>query len=1440
MSQAQVPFVETKGFVLLEAESAVASSNNAWQLYTNEPVIDPLDESQGEGLYYRNDGVHEGAYIEGKLDRTLQVVEGRLNYDFTINTPGRYRFAMRCNMKSATPEEHSEANDVWFKIQGRNGTLAPPMITPQLLPKWESWYKVYTVNWVRRDDDQQYTNIWHWEGKGESDSADGSGSITDKKLDYQFTPGDYRLRLAVRSRNFALDKLVLYRIADASDSADLPSYNLVNNLGHVPTKRKQHILDQLGFNVPVNVTGELKQWHKTTLDIEGPEAAEGGDRNPFMDYRMTVTFTNGSETIVAPGYFAADGDAANTSATSGNIWRAHFTPTTTGTWNYEVDFRSGSGVALTTDGSELVPYDYLTGSFNIAPSDKTGKDFRAPDKGKLIYTGKPYPEWMGGGGAFLKAEANSTELFLTYTEFDATAGESRDYRDHVQDWVSGDPTWTVNQEGKGIIGLVNYLSAVGVNCHYFLTMNAEGDGKKSYPWTHNWRNLNSGQGGSIDLEFPEALTAYDSSKLAQWQIVFDHMMSKGIKTHMVLTEQENQSFFEYYENLAREVDDPEVTFAETRKLYYRELVARFGYLNAVTWNIGEENGWETNPNFGAPNDETDQIAFATYLHNLLPYKDDQIVIHNPIAFPGDTTFDRLLGDAPFTGVSYQGTFSDPADGHDRIAHWRTQSEASGRPWVVSYDEPFTGAEFPNIDTWRKDTLWAALTAGGGGVGFYNSKDVTAFKASYRPYASYYELMVQATEFMSAHLVDLNAMNPNDTVVDPGNYCLADEGNQYLIYLPSGGTTNLDLSQETGSYRVQWFDPVGGGTLQDGTVQWVYGGNTASLGAPPSNPADDWVILVESGMGPANVPPVFTSDPVLVSDASEDVPYNDSIAGAATDVDGDTLTYSKVSGLAWLTIAADGTLSGTPTSSDLGVNYFTVMVADGQGGTDEAQLNVTVTSAQALLSIDFDTTKTGSVNTYSGSGPTPAIASMVPLPGQSGLWNSLVVGFGDTQSLRTNPTFSSLLDGKGQATSVQFELNYEGLEYRTWEDTDTPDFLGRDVIYTHYGISGRNVKWRFNGLQPGTQYTIRVFGQTAWDGNWPNNRGNFTVPVNGSLIRMPLQNYMDFTALSDSQGQLAGRLNSDVNVSTMSGLQITSSTASAFNYQPTFSEGVITVGGASGGSAYSGTIAGTASDVDGDVLSYSKVSGPGWLNVAADGTLSGTPTNGDTGSNVFIIEASDGQGGLAEVQLEIDVSEVTDLISIDFDTTKTGYVNTYVGSDITPGNAAMVPLAGQQGAWNSLVVGPGDALSLTTSPTLSNLLDGQGNTTSVQFELNYDGKVYRTLENTTTTDTLGRDVVYTQYGVAGRNLRWRFSGLSPDTEYIIRIFGRVSGSSNNAISFGSFAVPANSEFFRMPSENYIDFVYTSSSTGEITGQLQSDGGIDAMSGLQIISSEFLED
>jgi hypothetical protein len=53
-------------------------------------------------------------------------------------------------------------------------------------------------------------------------------------------------------------------------------------------------------------------WLPVTLTFEGPQSGEEANPNPFLDYRMFVEFTHQSspQRVVVPGFFAADGNAA--------------------------------------------------------------------------------------------------------------------------------------------------------------------------------------------------------------------------------------------------------------------------------------------------------------------------------------------------------------------------------------------------------------------------------------------------------------------------------------------------------------------------------------------------------------------------------------------------------------------------------------------------------------------------------------------------------------------------------------------------------------------------------------------------------------------------------------------------------------------------------------------------------------------------------------------------------------------------------------------------------------------------------------------------------------------------------------------------------------------------------------------------------------------------
>jgi hypothetical protein len=97
-------------------------------------------------------------------------------------------------------------------------------------------------------------------------------------------------------------------------------------------------------------------------------------------------------------------------------------------------------------------------------------------------------------------------------------------------------------------------------------------------------------------------------------------------------------------------------------------------------------------------------------------------------------------------------------------------------------------------------------------------------------------------------------------------------------------------------------------------------------------------------GSTNHAPAFSSNPINLPAATQSTNYSTlskTLTSYASDVDGGTLTYTKVSGPSWLTVASNGALAGTPANSDVGVNSFVVRVADSTGASDDANLYITV-------------------------------------------------------------------------------------------------------------------------------------------------------------------------------------------------------------------------------------------------------------------------------------------------------------------------------------------------------------------------------------------------------------------------------------------------------------------------------------------------------------------
>lgn len=561
-------------------------------------------------------------------------------------------------------------------------------------------------------------------------------------------------------------------------------------------------------------------WEPFSVDFSGPTANELDDNpNPFLDYRLQVTFTrsDGSQ-LVVPGFFDGDGNGNG----EGNVWRVRFAPDQPGPWNYTASFRQGNDVAvnLAANAGATASFDGQTGNFNVAPRDSNAPGFLS--QGRLEYVGEHYLKFRDGN-YWIKGGIDSPENFFGYDGFDNTEtnGFIHRYPTHEADWQPGDPNFVsadTGYEGKAIIGALNYLASQNVNSFYFLPMNLGGDGKDTYPFT--------GRSGSA---FDN--THYDISKLNQWTTVLSHAQNVGVAVQFVLNETEAAN-----ENW---LDDGNL--GVERKLFYRELAARFGFLLAKKWNLCEEN------DYPVPLLNT----FADYL-GAVDSSDAPISVHTDLNSFND--YNLIVGDSRYSATSIQ---YSPQNASEFVETWRTNSASAGRPWVLDMDENApanVGLNANNAEELRKRVLYSVYFSGGNIEWYFGSNGAPEGgdqnTEDLRTREQMYQYMWFARRFIADEL-PFNVMQPADFLVDNENslfggaQVFAAMGTHYAVYLPdTSGAPTIDLSKVAGNVTRRWYNPESGEF--EGTTDTLEAGQVVAIGAPPSRFGGDWVVLFKAG------------------------------------------------------------------------------------------------------------------------------------------------------------------------------------------------------------------------------------------------------------------------------------------------------------------------------------------------------------------------------------------------------------------------------------------------------------------------------------------------------------------------------------------------------------------------------------------------------------------
>lgn len=548
-----------------------------------------------------------------------------------------------------------------------------------------------------------------------------------------------------------------------------------------------------------------------------------------------VEFEGPTKKYLIRGFYAADGNAAQTSADKGNVWQVRFTPDEVGEWRYRAVLHAGPSIAISRDANagNALPLQNVEGRFNVIASQAPLPDFSAEDRGRLI-ANKGHFQFAQSKNYWLKGGTNSPENLLAYKDFDATYrikveardgesaadGDIHSFAPHLQDWSKGDPSWR-GDKGKALIGAMNYLATQGMNSAYFLTLNINGDGNDVWPYRR-----------------PDEFDRFDVSKLEQWNIVFDHMQRKGILLHVVIQETENELMLDGGDT------------GPLRALYLSELIARFAHHPALVWNLGEENG----PVHWRPEGQNDaqRKAMAAYFEKHDPYAHPVLLHTHSMPEDKDEIATPLLGFKALDGLSFQ--VADRSSVHSETIKWHKLARENNHDWVITMDEIgmwHTGAtpDFmnPAHDSLRRHALWGHLMAGGAGVEWYfgahfPSNDLSS--EDWRMRENLWKQTKYALDFFEQYLPYTDMQPCNQGVIDRSDaYCTAKSGDVYAVYLPEGGTATIQLPTAEKIYSIEWFNPLTGGTLTQGTVTAIVGDMRVSIGFPPMSNGKDWVMLI---------------------------------------------------------------------------------------------------------------------------------------------------------------------------------------------------------------------------------------------------------------------------------------------------------------------------------------------------------------------------------------------------------------------------------------------------------------------------------------------------------------------------------------------------------------------------------------------------------------------
>jgi hypothetical protein len=315
---------------------------------------------------------------------------------------------------------------------------------------------------------------------------------------------------------------------------------------------------------------------------------------------------------------------------------------------------------------------------------------------------------------------------------------------------------------------------------------------------------------------------YTRFNLPYWQ-KFERMLSFARDRDMIIS-------------LVLDMGDSKVHPApcgEDERRFIRYAVNRFSAFSNVTWDLGDD--------LDSYRDEKWTHETGMLIEGLDPYK------HLETSHPAASNDHQDRASSWFGFTSYQEWSRNQ---HKLMLESRKLQEKTGRiiPQTneeYGYEDHYPHWALPGSDSADvlRRTAWEIAMAGAyqtAGETVRRGTNIGADMGGGWMNGRGDDTMTMFLGY--GHMVDFFTgfewwkTNPHDELVDNGNYCVADPGQTYAVYLPRGGKVTVQL--QPGRYRAYWFSATTGEKIE---LPQADGPSWTSPDVPDQN---DWALLLQ--------------------------------------------------------------------------------------------------------------------------------------------------------------------------------------------------------------------------------------------------------------------------------------------------------------------------------------------------------------------------------------------------------------------------------------------------------------------------------------------------------------------------------------------------------------------------------------------------------------------